>query len=373
VAQLGDAVFRVREGATVQLRKLGRAAKPVVVVTIKTTKDPEIRSRCETLFAQLEKDDLQARLHLLLADTKNHYQHDLPGWKQLAAITGSTTHAKQLYANLCQTPQNWELLKGITQSNEQLATLVTQRRNQLFFIALRVNRNFNSSHFTGADIAGLLLCEIQLGTVQSGRDATNSLETVLFRIREELTGESGEPLRKLTLHWMDSRTEPVEILSAIRIAGQLKLNDAPIARYGEKLLTPKSDPVLRTNALTLTAQYGGKEVVNLLTKHFKDESKQTIVRIVDANPLPAGAPNDFIVNKPVQEKVELQTRDVALAMCLLVNGLNPYDFGFASRYPPSLKLTDMMKYNTGQYLLLTPEKRQAAFGQYKEWAANPKK
>jgi hypothetical protein len=76
------------------------------------------------------------------------------------------------------------------------------------------------------------------------------------------------------------------------------------------------------------------------------------------------------------ENVELQLRDVALAMALVLHDQNPLDYGFECRFPRTSSTTnvaDSLKYSFGYYLFSTDIQRKAAFTKWDEWQAKQKK
>jgi len=359
VIQLGSPVYRERDEATRELLKLGRVALGVIEVTINETPEPEIRERCEMLKPTIETADLNAKLKAFLADKDGQFTHDLPGWTKFQEITGNTTGARELFAELWKNKLNANLLTATKLSKEEFAKRVLMRRIDLYNTTMRFSPQGQRSPATLADVVTLLFAESFAG-VSTERQyyyvVTNSLN--LPNIRTALIDEkNGAPARKLLVNWMDSRTEMYEVYNTMTLAANLNLKEAPIAKYAEKVLELKTATgYYRMYALTTLARVGGKEHLGIMKKWLKDESVQKVVRFVNN----------------VQQQTDVQVRDVALGMCLLSTEQKPEDYGFDVLYA-NANQNVAMKYSYNNYSFSSDEKRKAAFKKWEEYEAKPKK
>lgn len=359
VIQLGSPVYRERDEATRELLKMGRVALGVIETTINETPEPEIRERCEMLKPTIETADLNAKLKAFLADKDGQFTHDLPGWNKFQEITGNTTGARELFAELWKNKLNANLLAATKLPKEEFAKRVLTRRIDLYNTTMRFSPQGQRSPATLADVVTLLYAESYAGVATERQYyyvVTNSLN--LPNIRTAILDEkNGAPARKLLVNWMDSRTEMYEVYSTMTLAASLGLKEAPIAKYAEKVLELKgATGYYRMYALTTLARVGGKEHLPIMKKWLKDESVQKVVRFVNN----------------VQQQTDVQVRDVALAMCLLATEQKTEDYGFDSMYQ-NVNQNVAMKFSYNNYSFSSDEKRKAAFKKWEEFEAKPKK
>ncbi|QEL15831.1 hypothetical protein [Limnoglobus roseus] len=361
VAKLGDPVFRIRDDATRELRKLGRAALPVLNDTLNTTPDPEVRVRCETLLPAIETADLKARLAAFVSDADGKYDHKLPGWGAFRTITGNTADARTLFADACQSKDNVEVLQALGSPKEELEKVVLNRRMLLYNQSVRYSPNGVRTPARTGDVVTLLFAEATVSI--ANRNYSYAITNLLSQptVREAVTAETGEPFRKLLAHWMDSRTNYLEIYQAMNLAGQLNLKDIPVTKYAEKVLATETSPVIyRMYALTTTARVVGADGLPTLAKAMDDKTKYAV---------------NWIVNN--QRTVhEVQVRDIALVMSLLVTKQKPEDYGVEVKNLTAQNLNDALKFSYMYYAFADDKARDAAFAKWKQYQAkqpNPAK
>ncbi len=356
VAKLGDPIFRIRDEATRELRKLGRAALPVLNDTLNRTPDPEVRERCETLLPAIESADLKARLEAFISDTEAKYDHELPGWEAFRKITGNTAEARILFAKACQSKPNVELLQAIGSPKLDFEKIVLNRRMVLYNNSIRYTPNGVRAPVVPADVVTLLFAESAV-TI-SNRNYSYAITNLLAQVpvRAAITDETnGEPFRKLLSHWMDTRTNYLEVYQAMTLAGQLNLKDVPVARYAEKVLANEMSPVIyRMFALTTVARVTGADALPTLAKSWDDKTKYTV--------------NWFVNGQRTIH--EVQVRDIALVMSLLVTKQKPEDYGVEVKNQPNLNLNnDTVKFSYMYYAFPDEKTRDAAFAKWKEYEA----
>lgn len=353
-AKLGDPVFQVRDEATRELRKLGRFALPVLNDTLISTPDPEVRDRCETLLPPIAEADLKVRLEAFLSDTDAKYDHKIPGWDDFSKAAGKSVDARKLFAEACQIKVNVELLQGVNLPKEQYEKLVLARRFQLYQNSIRYVPNAVRTPAKLSDVATLLFAE-SAGAI-ANRNYYYTVTNLLTQNRDALAADSGEPVRKLVAHWMDSRTHYIDLYQAISLAGTLNLKDVPVAKYAEKLLADKTCPATyRMNALSTLARVGGVEQLTTLAKSMDDKTPYTVRWFVNG----------------AQTVHDIEVRDVALAMSILVTKQKPESYGFEVRNPNILN--DAVKFSYMYYSFPDEKTRAAAFAAWKDWQAAQKK
>jgi hypothetical protein len=356
-AKLGDPVFQVRDDATRELRKLGRAALPVLADTLDTTADPEVRNRCETLLPAVRDADLKARLAVFLADADGKFDHDLPAWDAFREVAGNTAAARQLYADACRTKVNVELLRAHGRPTEA-EPLVLARRAQLYSVAIRVANASTTRTPSPADVAALLFAEA--GVTITNRTNSYALTSLMTRphVRDALTAPAGEPLRKLLAHWMDTRTNPLEISQALSLAGLLNFKEFPVGKYAERVLTTAGTaPTTRMIALTTAARVGGKDVLPVLAKGMADKTAHTVTWFVNGQ----------------RTAHEIQVRDIALVMSLILTDQKVEDFGVeVKNRPAGLAGNDVLKFSYLYYAFPTEKARDAGFAKWDQLKAKVK-
>lgn len=358
VAKLGDPVFRVRDDATRELKKLGVAALPALNDTLTSTPDPEVRNRCETLLPAIEEADLKARLASFLADSDRKYDHKIRGWAEFRKITGDTTQARKLYADILSTKPNRDLIFSLDLPLNQLENLVLARRMLLYNGIYRSSINGVRVIPKPADVLTLLFVESSV-TI-TNRNYQYVMQSLLSQagIRESLTGDDGEPNRKLLTHWMDSRTNYLDIYQAMQLAGQLNLKEIPVGKYAVKVLENTTSPTMyRMYALTTAARTMGKDALPILEKGMKDETKHTVTWFVNGE-------------RTVQA---IQVRDIALTMSLIVSNQKLEDYGIEQRNRPNgINLPESAKFSYMYYAIPNEKVRTSAFEKFREWQRTQK-
>lgn len=349
-AKLGDPVFQVRDDATRELRKLGRAALPALNDALSRTPDPEVRDRCEALLPAIAEADLKVRLEVFLSDAAGKYEHQIPGWAEFSKVAGTSADARKLFADACQTRANVELLQGLGLPREQYEKLVLARRLLLYQNSVRYSPTGARAPAKLADVATLLFAEA--AATVTNRNYYYAIANLLTQHREAVAADAGEPVRKLIVHWMDTRTHYVDLYQSISLASSLNLKDAPVAKYAEKLLDDPLCPVTyRMNALGTLARVGGADRLPTLAKAMDDKTKYTVRWFANGG----------------QTAHEVEVRDIALAMSVLVTKQKPEDYGFEVRNPNFA--SDAVRFSYMYYSLPDEKARAAAFAKWKEWQA----
>lgn len=355
VSKLGDPVFIIRDEATRELKKLGRAALPILGETLKTTADPEVRNRCETLLPAIEEADLKARLELFLEDTEQKYDHKIPHWKEFSNITKDNPAARQLFAEILQTRVNRELFQCLDESKTVLEKAVVARRTVLYNMFYR---SINGQRTTPklADLFGLIFIETQ--STINDRTYSYVYQSLLNQpqIRNAIAGDDGVPYRRLLAQWMNTRITSADIYQAFQLAAQLNSKDIPIQSLAIKLLeTPGTPSIYRLNALTTSARTLGKDARPILAKAMEDKTAQNI--------------NWFINGAQIQHKI--QVRDIALVMTLIVTEQDLDAYGVEQRNRVNLG-TDLAKFSYMYYAFPDEKTREAAFEKFSLWDAKQK-
>ncbi len=357
VAKLGDPVFRVRDDATRELRKLGRAALPALDDTLNTTTDPEVRNRCETLLPAIELADLKARLVSFLADTERKYDHKLRLWPEFSSIAGDTPASRELFADILRDQANRDLVLSLDETKAEIEKAVLARRTLLYNSIYRTVNGVRAAP-KPADVFALLFVESRV-TI-SNRSYQYVIQNLLNQpnVRESLTGDAGEACRRLLTHYLDSRTQAMEQYQAMQLAGTLNMKEIPVGRYAVRILeNPQSVTMYKMYALTTSARTLGKDALPILAKGMDDKTAQTVTWF-------------FNGERTIHA---IQVRDIALAMALIVSEQKLEDYGIEQRNRPTgLGMPESAKFSYMYYAFPTEKARAAAFEKFRAWEAQQK-
>jgi hypothetical protein len=311
---------------------------------------------------------MKARLDVFLADTEGKYEHDLPGWREFRAtargewhllgyVFGDTSHdkaARAVYVELLSSPVNRQIVMAVGSAESELSHLVSGRRQELYsqkygrvVIAGGVMTSSPALRRepTVEDIATLLFAESYAKTRPVGRNVAISvlLNSSGFISAAQAADDKGKVYRAVAVAWLESRQDPLDLQYAMTIASNLGLTDQAV-QLAVRLFESKGVQVYaRGNAAATLARLGNKSLIPRLEKSFAD----------DAVLYPAR------VNTNTHE---IQARDVALAVSIIIAGEKPEDYGFADMYKANAA---GIAYSFTRYYL-EEDKRQAAFDKWKK-------
>ena len=357
----GSAVYSEREQANRELKELGRMGLPALRDALATSSSAEVQLRCEMLIPRATAEDFRARVDCFLADTKGKYDHKLPGAKEFFAVAGDSEASRTLFREIVISP-NQALLLAIGGPQGDLAKAVRIRRNQF-------QPYFGGSDGTGRgnpkslDMAAILFAESFVPEAEAG-PRTDSLSTQYFHhpdLRTALEATATKEVYTAILtKWIDTREVAATLYHAMTLSTNLKLPTA--MKCAKKLLDLKAAPgSYRGMAMTAIAKNGTAADVALLEGYLKDNS------VLISTFLPGGPGGN--------KRVPVQTRDAALALCLLVQKKDPTDFGMTSRLKGASEIA-RMQYSYHVFDDADGEadkKRDAAVKKYEEWKTDAKK
>lgn len=384
VRQLGSTAYRDRDRATRELANMGRAALAALADN-RDHPDPEVRTRVVALLPRAEADDLRARIDAFLADADAKYSHDLPGLTRFRAIAGDDPGARDLFVEVLKDRTNYDLLlalRGVPAHQiaplaacagavacagperppaSELAMALAAHRQE---VQLRLGHMGGAAQFVAGgrqvppdvpDVALLLLAESLLAESKGGVNPFQ-LQLVNLLYQDSLrraaggAGKHGPAFRRLVLHWMDTRDGITGMQSAMSLAAYLQLGPPVVARYAARLLTAEDgQPWVRANAAAMVARNDGTAYLLAVTQLLADDS--FVVRGGPNNPQP-----------------DIQVRDVALAMALLLTHRDPAAYGLAAAND-----TKSVKYVYTNYRFLddgktkAEAKRAAALAKWRDW------
>jgi len=351
VRQLGDRSVKVREHASLELIRLGRAAKAALVAG-SNDYNPEIRTRCRQLLPTALWLDLQARIDAFLADKDGKQEHDLPGLKRYLALVGNTPETRQLFGEILKSDATLvELTEADSKGGDLKAAAARflARGNQLqqvVFANLGNNQRYN---LTVADVACLLFVGTNTNLELTG-DMSYPLYNLFYQapIRTAVTSEKpNDPFKKLLLSWIKTRTDTVTMSQSLNLIVQLDLKECLDLTIGV-LRDKQASPHNRGYAASAIGKIGTKKQLAVLEPFLTDTTS-------------LGA----FAFAAVQGTTEL--RDVALAMSIHLSGLKIADFGF-----DLLANNPSMMFYPGYCGFTDAAKRDAAFAKWKRWTGAQK-
>jgi hypothetical protein len=378
VQQLGSEQFHEREQAERNLAKMGRAARTALLDGVNNDPSPEIRSRCHSLLPRATSLEMKARLDTFLADTEGKHDHDLPGWHEfrkvvrhewslfgypLWADTSLDKAARKVFADLLATTANRQVVMAAGGSDAELGSFVAARRQELYnqkygreIIGGRlVSRPATRREPTVDDLAALLFAEAHAPAKTMPRTVSISvlLNSSGFAAACKNADEPGKVYRSIAAAWLDSRQDPIEMYNALNVAANLELPEQS-CRLAVRLLDAKGAQVFyRGNAAATLARIGNKSHIPMLEKLVNDATVLTTVR-------------KSVPGKPVAEwpTFEIQLRDVALAVSIILSGQSPEDFGFTDQSKNNGNPAASYSY-TRYYL--EDDQRKATLEKWKAW------
>jgi hypothetical protein len=370
VAQLGSEEYLEREDAQKQLAALGRLARPALLRGVNTSSNPEVRLRCAELLPAANALDLKARIETFLADTNGDYEHDLPAWKVFRATAcrewtflgqvvcsnrSLEKAAREIFVELIANKDNRRVMMAIEGPRSELADLVSFRRQELY--NQRYPRGETTSRDpTLEDITALLIAESQVGSQYFPRRGSVSflLSASGFTNAARGTDEKGQVYRAIAIAWLNSRNDPREMYMAMSVASSLELNDQ-ICDLAVRLITmPGLTASYRSRAASNLVSFGNKRHIRLLEKAT---ANMGVVYTVQST----------IVSEGNVERVayEIQLRDLALVISILLSEQKPKDYGLYDSYGAAN--SDSQSFSYTRYYFRTEEDRKNAFAKWAEW------
>ncbi|QJW98107.1 hypothetical protein [Frigoriglobus tundricola] len=370
VRQLGSEDYQAREDAQSQLADLGRYARRALLEGATASAEPEVRFRCGQLLPAATAQDIAARIDTFLADTKGEYEHHLPGWKAFRATVRSEwallgrvvwsdraldTAARQVFADMIAAPANRRLLMAVDGSRVELADLVTARR-QAFTGPRGVRGEVPAAPPTLADVTVLLFAESRGGSQYLPRRSpiTYLMSESGFTRAAADTDEKGRVYRAVAVAWLNTRDEPREMYQALTVAEQLNLTEPACELAARLLAMPGVTAAYRGRAASELASIGTKKHIPLLDRAATDASVVYSVRKPPS------------LDGKTEAIYEIQVRDLALAVSILLAEQKLQDYGFTDRYGGNAP-AEKRAYTYSRYYFTDDDARKRALAKWADW------
>ena len=348
IRELNDDSYSIRQAAATRLLSAGPPAREALVALAEGP-DPETRAAARRLVALIDRTDFNRRLEAFAADTDGKRGITLPGWDKFRKLVGSDPAARALFVDM-QRAEGALLASAFGVSGNPSDRLLEERLNRL------LTWQVTAGNRTASPPLGSCATMMFLGAVSeveiSERGAT-SIDILVQRppINESLTaGGEKDAVRRLVVGWLlhcPNRSES-SIQRRLNIVSGLNLKEAlPLAvrivRRDKEYADASAS--LRSEALLLIGQFGGREHVGVVEPLLEDES--------------LCMPRQFV--QPGQAAT-LQVRDVALLVLLHLTGQKPAEYGYQQAGPPRQQPFPL------QFMIApTDDVRASAAAKWKEW------
>ena len=330
VQKLGSEEFVARETAERDLAAMGRLARIALLDGVNLDPDPEIRARCRSLLPRANAEEINARLDAFMADADGKFEHDLPGWHKLrAAVRGewkvlgwtfnarpaADKAARELFIEFIKAPGGKKLLTALGGPPGELGQSVAARKMELNQMKYPRLTGLPRRDPTVAEVAVVVFAESQVNSRSVPRSTV--LTTVLTTSGIPALVQGGDDraiaMRAVMNAWFDSRTEAVDLYSALTLATNMKNDDAAGRIAGRMMSTAGVPGYYKGQALTKLVQLKLTDQLPAIEKSFTDTTAlTTMAKIVNG----------------VQVRQTIEVRDAALAAALILTGQNPDEYGF---------------------------------------------
>ena len=308
--QLGDRSFKVRETASGQIVRFGRAVEPILREGL-SNPDPEIRSRCRRLLPLAMHYDLEKQIAAFLADKDEKSATPLAGWARFKELVGKDEPAKDLFISMHRF--DTEFMDELEQKPADLS-LKLNARCQEFMYQRNMGRN---SKITPAQL-GLMLFAIQDPKVNIEPQAASFFSSGLFSLSYQPHGKElmrdNPAIRKLLIQFVTNSNNHMMMFNNMYLIANLELKEGvDIAK--RIIQTADRDPYTRAMAIGVLGKVGSRENIPDLLPFL--DKKDTV-----------GSMN---VNNM---QINTQMRDVALAGLVQLSGqkLNDYNFAYLKMF-----------------------------------------
>ncbi len=361
IGKLGSSDFHRREQAAAELKRMGRLAFPALEETVRSSTDHETLLYAGRLLPHAALADFSARAACFLADTDGRYVHQLPGLSTIRTAAGDNKRARSLYTDALASPEARAVL-AFTRLPPEVAERALASESKA--LARRVSPKGPAIPVSVPELAAFLAADCEVSDEDTGPDYIpwrslvpySLTPSVNSSIREAVAGKSkyGDAIPKLVRLWVDTRKSETGLGAAQSFANGYGLGRDVVLGCAARMLKAKRvSTAAKFSSIEELAATEDRRYLPLITRQFDD-----------ASALPA--PQLHRNRLPVLP--EVQVRDYALAVAVVMTGQDPKEYGF--------DVTDTgrrHKYWSAKYRFTTDaagkaaDKRATAFKKWKEW------
>jgi hypothetical protein len=302
--QLGDRSFKVRETASGQIVRYGRAVEPILREGLNNP-DPEIRSRCRRLLPLAMHYDLEKQIAAFLADKDEKNPTPLAGWARFKELVGKDDTSKDLFISMHRF--DTEFMETLEQKPADLSLKLNARCQEFMY-----QRNMGRNNITPAQL-GLMLFAIQDPKVNIEPQAASFFSSGLFSLSYQPQGKElmrdNPAIRKLLIQFVTNSNNHMMMFNNMYLIANLELKEGvDIAK--RIIQSSDRDPYTRAMAIGVLGKVGSKENIPDLLPFL--DKKDSVGSMMFNN-----------------TQINTQMRDVALAGLVQLSGQKLQDFNFA--------------------------------------------
>ena len=338
VRDLGSDKFINREKASRELIGLGIVTRDALLQAA-TGADAEVRIRARAILAEVRESDFESRLEAFSADYDGSHHRTLPAWDQFSAQFGASRLSRQLFVEM----QRYEpdllesLSKGAKPASEALA-----ERAQTIFDGQR------ESLMSLGTLASMLFVGSTDGVTVDEQAAANLFPYLVQATHQRSSKSPLWPgvLKKLVARWITKDATPTTLHTNLVFAAQLEMKQEALS-LATRVLTAASDTNSRQVAILTVGRFGDRSHRAVLEKMLDDSTVCAVVPVEQP-------PHQF----------ELQIRDLALAIVLLLTDQDLRQYGYLTTQPFGASILQV-----GSLNFADAAAREAALKKYAAWRA----
>lgn len=346
VHQLGSPEFVVREAAERSLMQRGASARPALLRGLQDA-DLEVRLASQRILICSAQCEFEALADAFLDGDKGVSLDRFPGWSRLREQLGDTKEVRQFYVNMLRAEP--DLLRALERQDGKLADeWLKQMQTQVALVSLDApdirlvsGPSLNALIFVGVEIA-------EKEQDPAGRQTLGQLsQFLLTRLDDQLVARLGlrEPIaRQLLAVWAETLARGdhngAQHTQALQLALKFELPDLGCKLARAVFEKRMEDPNVKPYAAITLGRFGAADDANYLIPHLQDAR----VFHTWSNP------------QLQKEPIQIQVRDVMLAVLLRMRGHDPATCGFdlLEPFPETL-------YRIWTFGFLQEAQRSAAF------------
>jgi hypothetical protein len=344
IKQLADRDYRRREAASEQLQSIGDDALSYLKQA-KNNPDIELRFRADRIVQSIEHDQFEARLKAFVDDVDGSRHATLPGWQQFEKRIGTGKHVREIYAEMFRVES--QLLEAYARQDKKLVTLLIERFQDVYADSMQPSAG-NKVPPNTATLFSIL-------TIMSDDQVPVISDSVLVYFQNFLLQQhvvkslslgddaSGKITQKIFGQWVLKYAKSSNSYYVLNVAARYRIKEGlQVARelVGKSPQQVGSKMIYAMIAIGALGDQADIELLRPLLTMKKSYMSASINGL----------------------KIQVQLRDVALAMSIHLSGENLRDFGFVRA-----RKDQNMLYVTYTLGFTDDQKRESAQGKWKAW------
>ncbi|HEV3146887.1 MAG TPA: hypothetical protein VGZ47_23570, partial [Gemmataceae bacterium] len=216
--QLGDRSYKVRETASGQIVRFGRAVEPILREGLNHP-DPEIRARCRRLLPLAMHYDLDKHIAAFLADKEDKEPTPLAGWARFKELVGKDDAAKELFVSMHRF--DTDFMEALDQKPADLTQKMNSRCQEFMY-----QRNIARSNISPAQL-GLMLFAVQDPKINIDPQAASFFSSGLFSLSYQPRGKEllrdNPAIRKLLVQFLTNNSNYMMMYNNMYLIANLEL------------------------------------------------------------------------------------------------------------------------------------------------------